>query len=87
MSSGLECLFVERDNGKWYYLLERWDAPRVTWDWREHADCYGPFSTWNEAWSHLRVHHANPGGSSTESFRDPVEWDKTMEAHFANART
>ncbi|HSR22743.1 MAG TPA: hypothetical protein VLW53_04280 [Candidatus Eisenbacteria bacterium] len=64
MSTGLECTFIEVKPGRWYYLLEDWDAPKGAFDWREYATAYGPFDTENEAAEHLDDNHANPGGWS-----------------------
>lgn len=62
MSTGLECNFVEYRPGVWYYILEQGDAPRNSWDWRDFADCYGPFASYEQASKHLSANHANPGG-------------------------
>jgi len=63
-------MFVERAEGKWYYILEDGWAPKDAWDWREYATAYGPFRTQDLAQEHLSLNHANPGGSSTVTFRD-----------------
>jgi len=62
MSSGLKCDFVEQRPGRWFYLLERHDAPARTWNWHEFVDAYGPFATIDEAETHLLEYHVNPGG-------------------------
>lgn len=62
MSTGLECVIEEKEPGRWFYVLERWDAPKNAWDWREHADTYGPFASDEAAIDHLRDNHPNPGG-------------------------
>ena len=62
MSSGLECVFVEVEPGKWYYLLQDGDCPAQVRDWREYATAYGPFKTHEQALRHLYANHANPGG-------------------------
>ncbi len=61
MSTGLECEIIGT-KGKWFYILQDWDCPRMCWDWREYATCYGPFDSDEQARQHLRDHHANPGG-------------------------
>lgn len=62
MSSGLECQFVERKPGEWFYLLED-SFNQGGWDWREDATAYGPFGSEEEARQHLSDNHSNPGGS------------------------
>ena len=75
MSTGLECLFFEviEDAGgqevsppQWYMALERWNAPKSAWDWREFADAFGPFESQEAAIAHLD-NFANPGGYSVTS--------------------
>jgi len=61
LSTNLECRFVERKPGHWFYLLESGWAENA-FDWREEADVYGPFDTQEQAYEHLRDNHANPGG-------------------------
>jgi hypothetical protein len=63
MSTGSNCLFVQVETANWYYLLEHYSAPKHSWDWREHSDAYGPFSSEELAHEHLRQNHANPGGA------------------------
>lgn len=61
MSTNLECCFLERQPGQWFYLLESgWDED--AFDWREEADVYGPFDSQEKAYEHLRDNHPNPGG-------------------------
>jgi hypothetical protein len=64
MSTGLECLFVERNIGEWYYILEHWDAPKAAFDWLDYATAYGPFNSEEKARTDLYNNHPNPGGSS-----------------------
>lgn len=64
MSTGLECLFVEREDNKWYYILENYDAPKDAWSWLDYATAYGPFCSFKSAKKHLDDNHANPGGYS-----------------------
>lgn len=68
MSTGLECCFVEREEGKWYYILENWSSPKGAWDWLDYATAYGPFSSEDQAELHLDRNHANPGGWWTIKF-------------------
>lgn len=67
MSTGLECLFVEAQLGKWYWLLA---TTRDDFDWIETADVVGPFTSSDEAQDHLFTNNANPGGFSERQF-DP----------------
>lgn len=62
MSRQRECLFIEPEPDKWYMLLDDSDIANA-WDWRENADCYGPFATEESAYDELD-HHSNPGGYS-----------------------
>lgn len=73
MSTNSECAFIEVAKGKWYYLLEDYDAPKNAWDWRDHASAYGPFATEEAADQHLRDNHANPGGSWTRPLPEGVD--------------
>lgn len=71
MSTNSECSFIEPKPGEWFYILEHYHAPKNSWDWREHATAYGPFTSNDEAEQHLSENHANPGG-----------WSVTDNAHF-----
>lgn len=62
MSTNSECEFIEVQPGIWYYVLEDMMAPKNAFDWREFAQAYGPFYTFEQADQHLRRNHANPGG-------------------------
>lgn len=86
MSTGCECEFFEARPGAWYYLLERLSAPKGAYDWREHADCYGPFSSEEAADAHLSANHANPGGSHT-THNESFELDAVYEKLIAEAHT
>jgi hypothetical protein len=70
MSTGCECEFVEQESGKWIYRLEHYNAPKNAWDWRENADEFGPFSSFEQAERHLRDNHANPGGYSVHHMKE-----------------
>ena len=85
MSTNSECHFIEVKPGQWYYLLEDYNAPKNAWDWREHATCYGPFGTEEEADQHLRDNHANPGGSSSQPYLEGYKMDEVMEGLVKNA--
>ena len=90
MSTGCECQFVEYEEGRWYYLLERMGASPNAWDWREEATAYGPFPSLDAARTSLSDNHANPGGhfviSNAELRKDEVlerlvenAWEPTDE--------
>jgi len=64
MSTGLECLIVEREKSQWFYILEQNGSPKGCWDWLDYADAFGPFVSEEVALKHLFNHHANPGGHS-----------------------
>jgi hypothetical protein len=84
MSTGLECSFIELANGEHYYLLERGDAPRNAWDWREYADAFGPFASFDAAYQHLSDNHCNPGGYSSGGA--PIETpDEVLQRLLDNA--
>lgn len=61
MSQNRELEFIEPEPGKWYYLLEDYFAPKNSWDWREHARCYGPFPSQAAA----EYHQYDQSGIST----------------------
>ena len=82
MSTGLECLFVEREKGKWYYILERYDSPKGAWDWLDYADAYGPFSSEERARKHLYHNHANPGGSSMIDHEDYSAFSESQKEKY-----
>lgn len=84
MSTNSECRFVETEPGKWYYILEDYNAPKNAWDWREFASAYGPFSSEEAADRHLQDHHANPGGSSTTT-HEHFRMDDVMKKLIAGA--
>ncbi len=67
MSTNSECHFIQVRQDQWFYILEHRNAPKNSWDWREHATGYGPFQSEDQADDHLRRYHANPGGSETYS--------------------
>lgn len=84
MSTGLNCFFF-RDNGRWYYLLEDYSSPKMAWDWREYATCYGPFASEEAANKHLQDNHANPGGSSVIVYDAPYIYEE-QEYDFISRR-
>lgn len=79
MSTGLECYFMQVD-GRWYYVLQQGSCPVLAWDWREYADCFGPFATFDEAYEHMGRNHANPGGYSKTENHTPDEVEQKMIA-------
>lgn len=79
MSTNSECLFVEVQPGQWWYLLEHYNAPKNSWDWREHSTAYGPFTSEDSAYEHLRDNHANPGGSCTSSYVEGFKPDEVLQ--------
>lgn len=85
MSTGLNCEYVEVEPGKWYYILERGSAPKNAWDWREYADGYGPFATFDAAHTHCRDNHANPGGYTQAPYQEGYEPDEVMRTLIAEA--
>lgn len=86
MSTNSECEFVEVKPNEWYYILEHTHAPQNSWDWREYASCWGPFSTVDEAVGHLGKHHANPGGWSTDEYTEGRVSDEVEKKLIAGAR-
>lgn len=86
MSTGCNCLFIEVAEKEWYYILEDTYAPKNSWDWREHANAYGPFTSEGRARDHLFNNHANPGGSMTESYTEGYTPDELETQMFAEAR-
>jgi hypothetical protein len=73
MSTGLECLILQVETNRWYYILEDWGAPKGAWDWRENAGAYGPFTTAAAAKEHLRRFQANPGSYSIDALPTGVD--------------
>ncbi len=59
MSIGLECCFVERNFGEWYYLLENSTTPKNAYDWRDYANAYGPFKSQDLAHKDLIANHSS----------------------------
>lgn len=83
MSRQRECLFIEPELGKWYMLLDDSNIANA-WDWRENADCYGPFASEDDAKAELH-HHSNPGGYSTIYYID-FTMDEIYQAVIAKTR-
>lgn len=48
-------------------MLEQTTSPRNAWDWKEYADCFGPFATSDAAYHELDF-HSNPGSFSTVDY-------------------
>lgn len=84
MSSGLECVFIEPIEGRWYYILQDGSCPVEHWDWRDHATCYGGFKSFDEAHTHLHDNHTNPGGYSTIPILQ-FKMDETYERLIGNS--
>ena len=76
MSTNVNCLFIEIEPAKWYYILEDYNAPKNSWDWREYASATGPFKTEETAHTHLRNNHCNPGGSGVQEYKEPIDLEK-----------
>ena len=60
MSTGADCRFIQAADGTWTYELQNWpygENPDYT--------SYGPFTKFDDAYSHLHDNHANPGGYRT----------------------
>ena len=85
MSTGLECAFIEVKPNRWYYLLEQGSAPKQSWDWREYADAYGLFDSYEEAREHLSDNHANPGGHFITRYEEGFEPDEVLAKLIAEA--
>lgn len=66
MSTGADCVFIEREPGVWYYRLQEWPYG----EWPEYEE-YGPFTSEDEANEHLHDNHANPGGYSVIRWTEP----------------
>ena len=62
--------FIEPVSGKWFYIIESTDAPKNSWDWREYAECFGPFDTLERAQEHLYDSHADTSGSTIHALGD-----------------
>ena len=85
MSTGYECEFIEPVKGSWYYILQRWDCPVGAWDWREYANAFGPFDSFDDAQEHRRTRQANPGGFDKILFSD-CRIDDVMKKLISSAR-
>jgi hypothetical protein len=77
---------VEAAPARWFYLLESAFIENPM-DWRENADCYGPFPSEVSASDHLNATHANPGGYGIASFRNPADADTITKIERAVATT
>ncbi len=65
MSVDRELEFIEPEEGRWFYVLEDWSAPRNAWDWHEHVSCYGPFESHEAACYHqYNISRISTGGST-----------------------
>jgi hypothetical protein len=86
MSTGCECQFIEVKPNEWWYLLEEYNAPKNSWDWREFAEAYGPFSSEDEAGEHLSKNHANPGGREIQVYQEGFQPDAILTKLMNDAR-
>ena len=60
MSTGADCVFEEREPGRWWYRIQHWPYGES-----EEYDEHGPFSSEDAAYAHLDRSYGNPGGYST----------------------
>lgn len=65
MSTGLQLEFIEQSPNVWYYVLEDYDCPEESWDWKDYATAYGPFDSLERAERHKDENSANTGHSIT----------------------
>ena len=93
MSTNLNCIFVERTEGEWFYVLENQNAPKNVFDWMKHATAYGPFADFDSSYSHLDRNHANHGGFTRYALGDrkrerlDLDEDSVLSGLFALARS
>lgn len=59
MSTGADCVFEERELGKWWYRIQKYPYGQ-----NEHYYEHGPFRSFEGAERHLDLNYANPGGYS-----------------------
>lgn len=59
MSTGADCVFEEREPGRWWYRIQRWPYGES-----EEYDEHGPFTA-RGAREHLDSNYGNPGGYRT----------------------
>ena len=85
MSTNSNCVFIEVEPGKWYYLLEDYNAPKNAWDWREFATAYGSFDALEKAQRHLSDNHSNPGGFMVDPYKEGAKLDEVLEKLIAEA--
>lgn len=76
---GQELHFVERANGKWFYLLERRDAPKDAWDWLDYAEVFGPFASYEEAAEHEYRSDSDTSGATVIHFKARGKQDFAAE--------
>lgn len=75
MSTGADCVFEEREPGRWWYRIQAYPYGECS-EYTEH----GPFASEEMAIAHLDRHYANPGGWSTVSHG---EWQERIAARAA----
>lgn len=86
MSTGAECLVVEIKPNQWYYLIERDPGNGSGDDWRDDANCQGPFASSDRAREHLDNNYPNPGGSWEVPLKQgQAEFDLSQDATLAAA--
>lgn len=85
MSLQRECAFIEPEPNKWYYLIDNSNIAHQ-WDWRENAECFGPFPSEEAANNHLSRTQANPGGSWTTPHSE-YKPDDVLSAAIARAES
>lgn len=65
MSTGADCVFIEKGPGVWFYEIQHYPYGET-----EDYDRHGPFKSEEEADNHLSVHYANPGGYAVERYEE-----------------
>ena len=65
MSTGADCIIIEKKPGEWHYRLQHWPYGECP----EYSE-YGPFNSEDSAILHLSDNHANPGGWSTYHYEE-----------------
>jgi hypothetical protein len=85
MSTGLECLYIEWEPGKWYYVLEDYPGTKCG-DWLDAATAEGPFASFEAAYEHLHANNANPGGFCREDYTAPNNPESRLGELIAEAK-
>lgn len=79
MSTNSECIIIEIEPAKWWYVLEDIHAPQNMSDWRKYATATGPFPTEEKALEDLDRYHANPGSFHTVEYDPSYVPDDVMK--------